>query len=38
VIISANDVNSKKLNIPEEKKIIVGNGKIIYFPRVEERK
>ncbi|GAB0174258.1 MAG: UDP-N-acetylmuramate--L-alanine ligase [Candidatus Altimarinota bacterium] len=38
VIVSANDENSKKLNIPEEKKIIVGNEKIIYFPRVEERK
>ncbi len=36
VIISAQDENSKKLNIPEEKKIIVWNGKIIYFPRVEE--
>ncbi len=36
VIISANDVNSEKLSIPPEKKIIVGNGKIIYFPRVEE--
>ncbi len=36
VIISADDENSQKLNIPEEKKIIVGNGKIVYFPRVEE--
>ncbi len=36
VIISALDENSKKLDIPEEKKIIVWNGKIIYFPRVEE--
>lgn len=38
VIISADDENSKKLVIPPEKKIIVWNGKIIYFPRVEERK
>lgn len=38
VIISGSDENSKKLHIPDEKKIIVGNGKIIYFPRVEERK
>lgn len=36
VIISAGDTNSEKLDIPESKKIIVGNGKIIYFPRVEE--
>lgn len=36
VIISANDTNSAKLDIPESKKIIVGNGKIVYFPRVEE--
>lgn len=36
VIISADDENSKRLEIPEEKKIIVGNGKIVYFPRVEE--
>lgn len=36
VIISADDTNSAKLEIPEEKKIIVGNGKITYFPRVEE--
>lgn len=35
VIISADDENSKKLSIPEEKKIIVGN-EITYFPRVEE--
>lgn len=37
VIISADDENSQKLQIPDEKKIIVGNGKIIYFPRVEEK-
>jgi UDP-N-acetylmuramate--alanine ligase len=36
VIISADDENSKKLDIPEDKKIIVGNGEIIYYPRVEE--
>ena len=36
VIISADDENSLKLQIPNEKKIIVGNRKIIYFPRVEE--
>ena len=36
VIISADDENSKRLDISEEKKIIVGNGKIVYFPRVEE--
>lgn len=36
VIISEDDENSKKLDIPPEKKIIVGNGKVIYFPRVEE--
>lgn len=36
VLISADDVNSQKLDIPAEKKIIVGNGKITYFPRVEE--
>ncbi len=36
VIISADDENSSKLIIPEEKKIIVWNGKIVYFPRVEE--
>jgi UDP-N-acetylmuramate--alanine ligase len=28
--------SSQKLQIPDEKKIIVGNGKIVYFPRVEE--
>jgi UDP-N-acetylmuramate--alanine ligase len=38
VLVSADDENSRKLNIPEEKKIIVGNQKIIYFPRVEENK
>lgn len=38
VIVSADDENSKKLQIPDEKKIIVGNGKVVYFPRVEERK
>jgi UDP-N-acetylmuramate--alanine ligase len=38
VIVSSDDINSQKLNIPEEKKIIVGNHKIIYFPRVEENK
>ncbi len=36
VIISANDENAQKLTIAPEKKIVVGNGKIIYFPRVEE--
>jgi UDP-N-acetylmuramate--alanine ligase len=36
VIISADDENSAKLDIPAEKKIIVGNRKITYFPRVEE--
>lgn len=36
VIISTDDENSAKLNIPEEKKIIVGSGKVVYFPRVEE--
>jgi UDP-N-acetylmuramate--alanine ligase len=36
VIISADDENSKKLQIPDEKKIIVGNGSITYYPRVEE--
>lgn len=36
VIISSDDVNSKQLQIPEEKKIIVGNHRITYFPRVEE--
>ncbi len=36
VIISANDENSKKLEIPIEKRIIVWEGKIIYYPRVEE--
>ena len=36
VIISADDVNSARLRIPEEKKIIVGNGEVVYFPRVEE--
>lgn len=36
VIISADDENSAKLDIHPEKKIIVGNDKIIYFPRVEE--
>jgi hypothetical protein len=36
VIISADDVNSLKLQIPEEKMIIVGNKKVTYFPRVEE--
>lgn len=38
VLISADDENSRKLNIPEAKKIIVGKGEIIYFPRVEENK
>lgn len=38
VVISADDENSTKLDIPHEKKIIVGNGKIRYFPRVEEKK
>ncbi len=37
VVISANDENSKKLKIPDEKKIIV-DSKITYFPRVEEMK
>lgn len=36
VIISADDENSKKLQIPDEKKIIVGNRKVRYYPRVEE--
>lgn len=36
VIISADDENSRRLEIPEEKKIIVGNQEIVYFPRVEE--
>jgi UDP-N-acetylmuramate--alanine ligase len=35
VIISADDENSQKLIIPEEKKIVVGK-EIAYFPRVEE--
>jgi UDP-N-acetylmuramate--alanine ligase len=35
VIISADDENSQRLIIPEEKKIIVGK-EITYFPRVEE--
>lgn len=41
VIISAHDENSKKLDIPLEKKIIVDSeteAKITYFPRVEEMK
>lgn len=38
VIISADDENSAKLDIPLEKKIIVGDGKIRYFPRVKENK
>ncbi len=36
VIVSADDINSAKLSIPEEKKIVVGHNKIVYFPRVEE--
>jgi UDP-N-acetylmuramate--alanine ligase len=36
VLISVDDENSKKLQIPEEKKIIVGNNTITYYPRVEE--
>ena len=36
VLISADDENSRQLNIPEEKKIIVGNNTITYYPRVEE--
>jgi UDP-N-acetylmuramate--alanine ligase len=36
VIISADDENSKILQIPPERKIIVGNNVITYFPRVEE--
>ncbi len=36
VLISADDENSTKLQIPEEKKIIVGNNTITYYPRVEE--
>lgn len=36
VIISADDENSEKLDIPVEKRIIVGNGQITYYPRVEE--
>ena len=35
VIISADDENSQKLSIPDEKKIIVGS-EVTYFPRVEE--
>lgn len=38
VLISADDENSKKLDIPVEKKIIVGKDHIAYFPRVEEMK
>ncbi len=38
VLVSADDENSRKLNIPEAKKIIVGKGEIVYFPRVEENK
>ena len=36
VLISADDKNSRALNIPQEKKIIVGNNAITYYPRVEE--
>jgi UDP-N-acetylmuramate--alanine ligase len=36
VLISADDENSRQLNIPEEKKIIVGNNTITYYPRIEE--
>jgi UDP-N-acetylmuramate--alanine ligase len=36
VIISGEDVNSTKLDIPPAKKIIVESGRIRYFPRVEE--
>jgi UDP-N-acetylmuramate--alanine ligase len=36
ILISADDENSKNLQIPEEKKIIVGNNTITYYPRVEE--
>ncbi len=36
VLISADDENSRQLQIPEEKKIIVGNNMITYYPRVEE--
>ncbi len=36
ILISAEDENSMKLNIPEEKKIIVGSSTITYYPRVEE--
>ncbi len=36
VIISRDDENSAKLDIPVEKRIIVGGGQILYYPRVEE--
>jgi UDP-N-acetylmuramate--alanine ligase len=36
VLISGDDENSKKLNISDDKKVIVGKNKITYFPRVEE--
>jgi UDP-N-acetylmuramate--alanine ligase len=36
ILISADDENSKLLDIPVEKKIIVGKDHIAYFPRVEE--
>jgi UDP-N-acetylmuramoylalanine-D-glutamate ligase len=36
VIISEGDLHSAALDIPIEKKIIVGKGKVTYFPRVEE--
>lgn len=36
VIISEDDHHSSALQIPIEKKIIVGKGRVTYFPRVEE--
>ncbi len=36
VLISADDENGRQLQIAEEKKIIVGNNTITYYPRVEE--
>lgn len=36
VIISANDINSQKLNIPLEKKIVVDNDHATYFARTQE--
>ena len=36
VIISRDDENSAKLDIPVEQRIIVGDAQILYYPRVEE--